>query len=295
MIEDKEQPLESDLPRSEPDALGFSPERLKRLHAEMQRLVDDRELSGIVTLLARHGKVVEERVYGSRDTASNAPMAADTIFRIFSMTKPITAAAMMILYEQDKWRPSDLIAKHIPEFAQLKVFKGIDSKGEMLLEDPAHPPSMGELMCHTAGFTYGVFGATAVDRMYEEQQILQSHCLEMMIDNLAKVPLLYQPGTRWEYSVSSDIQGYLIEKLSGHSLPDFLRLYLFAPLNMSDTDFYVSQEKWHRFATLYEVNEEGAMVASSPDSRFAAHQPGPRGAADWSRLLRITSALHRCS
>jgi CubicO group peptidase (beta-lactamase class C family) len=128
-----------DLTDNKPEALGFSSERLERLHAAMQREVDQKQLAGIVTILARHGKVVEERTYGKKDIASGAPMTKDTIFRIFSMTKPVTGVAMMILYEEGKWHPSDPVSKYIPEFAHLKVFKGVDPSGKIILEDPVHP------------------------------------------------------------------------------------------------------------------------------------------------------------
>lgn len=259
-----------------PESLGFSSQRLERLHAAMQQLVDQKQLAGIVTLLARHGKVVEEKTYGKKDTAADAAMTSDAIFRIFSMTKPITGVAMMILYEEGKWRPSDPISKYIPEFAHLKVFKGMDDSGKMILEDPVHPPTMHELMTHTAGFTYGFFGHTPVDQMYMEQHMLQSQSLQELIDKLAKTPLLYQPGTRWVYSVSMDIQGYIIEKLSGQSLPDFMQQYIFGPLAMKDSGFFVPQNKRNRFATLYAEDEKGELVAN-PRSRTGndyASQPG---------------------
>ena len=134
----------------------------------MQQVVDAKQLPGAVTLLARHGKVVDYRTYGMRDAASGAPMTRDTIFRAFSMTKPVTGVAMMLLYEQGKWLPSDPIAKYIPEFAHLKVCKGVDAAGNMILEDPIHPPTMQELMTHTAGFVYGFFGNTPVDKEYQK-------------------------------------------------------------------------------------------------------------------------------
>ncbi len=149
---------------AKPESLGFSSERLERLHAQMQQEVDQKQLAGVVTLLARHGKVAELRAYGKKDLASGAPMTTDTIFRIFSMTKPVTGVAMMMLYEEGKWLPKDPISKYIPEFAHLKVFKGVDANGKMILEDPVHPPTMGELMTHTAGFSYGVFGDGPVDK-----------------------------------------------------------------------------------------------------------------------------------
>ncbi|MGD1158236.1 MAG: serine hydrolase domain-containing protein [Terriglobia bacterium] len=252
-----------DLAENKPEALGFSSERLERLHAAMQREVDQKQLAGIVTILARHGKVVEEGTYGKKDIASGAPMTKDTIFRIFSMTKPVSSVAMMILYEEGKWHPSDPVSQYIPEFAHLKVFKGVDESGKMILEDPAHPPTMRELMTHTAGFTYGFFGNTLVDKMYQDQQVLQSQSLQEMIDKLAKIPLLYQPGTRWVYSVSMDIQGYIVEKLSGQSLPDFMQQHIFWPLGMKDTGFFVPKEKRNRFATLYKEDQKGELVADA--------------------------------
>jgi len=245
---------------SPPESVGFSSERLKRLHAQMQNEVDSKQLAGVVTLLARHGKIVDFQAYGKKDLASDAPMTKDTIFRIFSMTKPVTGVAMMILYEEGKWRPSDPISQYIPEFAHLKVFSGVDASGKILLEDPVHPPTMAELMTHTAGFTYGVFGNSPVDKMYQSQGVLQSKSLQDMIDKLQNIPLLYQPGTRWVYSVSMDVQGYLVEKLSGQTLPDFMRDHIFRPLGMVDTGFFVPQAKWSRFATLYGENAKGELA-----------------------------------
>jgi len=253
----------ADLAGNKPESLGFSFQRLDRLHAAMQQQVDEKQLPGIVTILARHGKVVEERTYGKKDLATGAPMTKDTIFRIFSMTKPVTGVAMMILYEEGKWHPSDPVSKYIPEFANLKVFKGVDASGAVLLEDPAHPPTMRELMTHTAGFTYGFFGNTPVDKMYNDQHVLQSQTLKDMIDKLAKIPLLYQPGTRWVYSVAMDIQGYIVEKISGQSLPDFMRQRIFAPLAMKDTGFFVPQGKRNRFATLYKEDPKGELIADA--------------------------------
>ena len=255
-----------ELAGNKPEALGFSSERLERLHAVMQQEVDEKQLAGIVTILSRHGKVVEERTYGKKDIASGAPMARDTIFRIFSMTKPVTGVAMMILYEQGKWYPLDPVSKYIPEFAHLKVFKGVDESGKMILEDPVHPPTMRDLMTHTAGFTYGFFGDTVVDKMYQDQKVMQSQSLQEMIDKLAKIPLLYQPGTRWVYSASMDIQGYILEKLSGQSLPDFMQQHIFGPLGMKDSGFFVPSEKRNRYATLYASGPNGELVVNPTPS-----------------------------
>ena len=253
----------SNLSVSKPESLGFSSQRLERLHAAIQEQVDQKHLAGVVTLLSRHGKLVESRTYGKKDLASNAPMTEDTIFRIFSMTKPITGVAMMILYEEGKWKPFDPVSKFIPEFAHLKVFKGMDSHGKPILEEPVHPPTMHELMTHTAGFTYGPFGDTPVDKMYQAQHVLLSKSLQEIVTKLANLPLLYQPGSRWVYSVSMDIQGYIIEKMSGQSLPDFMQKRIFGPLGMKDTGFSVPKEKWNRFATLYKKDEKGDLVETN--------------------------------
>jgi CubicO group peptidase (beta-lactamase class C family) len=280
-----------------PETVGFSSERLERLHALMQQSVDQKQIAGAVTILARHGKVVDYRTYGQRDMASGAPMTTDVIFRDYSMTKPVTGVAMMILYEQGKWLPSDPIAKYIPEFAHLKVFKGFDVDGKMILADPDHAPTMRELMSHTAGFTYG-FGNTPVDALYRDSKILQSQNLQEMIEKLAKIPLLYQPGKGWVYSVSMDIEGYIVEKLSGQTLPDFMREHIFQPLGMKDAGFYVPQEKRQRFATNYRQDAQGQLIPNPTGgvlpSDYAALPAMPSGggglvstAQDYYRLTQM--------
>jgi CubicO group peptidase (beta-lactamase class C family) len=184
-----------------PESVGFSSQRLQALHALMQDAADKKEIAGAVTLLARHGKVVDYHVYGKRDLASGAAMTKDTIFRDYSMTKPVTGVAMMILFEEGKWLPNDPIAKYIPEFAHLKVYAGQNEDGSMKLVDPVHPPTMRELMSHTAGFTYGFFGNTPVDKMVRDANVFAQPNLQGLIDKLAQIPLLYQPGEGWTYSL----------------------------------------------------------------------------------------------
>jgi CubicO group peptidase (beta-lactamase class C family) len=249
-----------DLTVVKPETVGFSSERLERLHTLMQQTVDQKQIAGIVTILARHGKVVDYRTYGVSDLASGKPIQKDAIFRDFSMTKPVTGVAMMILYEQGKWLPTDPIAKYIPEFAHLKVYKGTGADGKMIVVNPEHQPTMRELMSHTAGFTYGLFGNTPVDVMYRDAQVLRSKNLQEFIDRMAKIPLLYQPGKGWTYSVSMDIEGYIVEKLSGQSLPDFIRDHIYSPLGMRDAAFFVPAEKRNRFVTLYTTGQNGELV-----------------------------------
>ena len=252
-----------DLTVNKPESVGFSSERLERLHALIQGEVDKKQLAGAVTILARHSKVVEYQTYGQRDIATKTPITKDTIFRAYSMSKPVTGVAMMILYEQGKWLPSDPISKYIPEFAHLKVFKGVDAEGKMILVDPDHAPTMRELMTHTAGFTYGSMGNTMVDQAYRDANVMHSQTLQEMIDKLAKIPLLYQPGKGWTYSCSMDIQGYIVEKLSGQPLPDFMRDHIFVPLGMKDTGFYVPTEKRNRFATNYKGTPDGGITPTA--------------------------------
>src|SRR4030095_9553183 len=182
-----------------PERVGFSSDSLKELDAAMQGIVDKKQWPAVVPRVARHGQVVQHKAYGVQDIDGQKPMALDAIMRIYSMTKPIAGAAMMMLYEEGKWKPSDPIAKHIPESANLKVFAGTDPAGTMLLEAPKHPPTMGELMSHNAGFTSALFGTTTVDKLYQAANPLEAPSLPAFIDKIAPLPLLYQPGEKWVY------------------------------------------------------------------------------------------------
>jgi CubicO group peptidase (beta-lactamase class C family) len=252
-----------DMTPVKPESVGFSTERLERLHAIIQGEVDQKQLAGAITILARHGKIVDYHLYGDRDLAAGTPITKDTIFRDYSMTKPVTGVAMMILYEQGKWQPQDPIAKYIPEFEHLKVFNGVDANGKMILVDPEHAPTMRELMTHTAGFSYGN-GATLADKAYADLKIHDAKTPQEMIDRFAQAPLFYQPGKAWLYSMSMDIQGYIVAKLSGQSLPDFMRDNIFAPLGMKDAGFYVPAEKRSRFSPNYRYNKTTSQLDEDP-------------------------------
>ncbi len=242
----------AELPTAKPESVGFSTDRLQNLHSLIQDEINQKQLAGAVTILARHGKVIDYRTYGQSDREKSVRMTNDTIFRAYSMTKPLTGVAMMILYEQGKWLPWHPISEYIPEFVHLKVFNGFDALGNMILVDPEHSPTVAEVMSHSAGFSYG-FTQSPVDAMYHEKNVLQSANLHEMIEKLATIPLNYQPGTRWQYSVGMDIEGYMVEKLSSRSLPDFMRDHVFEPLGMKDTGFTVPAEKRVRMATCYEA------------------------------------------
>jgi CubicO group peptidase (beta-lactamase class C family) len=250
-----------DLPTASAESEGMSAERLARLNAGMKELVDNGRLAGVVTMVSRHGKVVEFDAVGKRDIAANAPMQKDSIFRIYSMSKPITGVAMMILFEEGKWQLNDPVAKYIPEFAKLKVYS-TDANGNVVMKDQNHAVTMRELMSHSGGFTYGFFSQTAVDKMQMEADLLNpNNTLDEFIKRVAKLPLNSQPGTEWHYSISVDIQGYIVQKLSGMPFEEFLEKRIFKPLGMSDTGFYVPKEKLSRFAEFYSYDNEGKLKA----------------------------------
>jgi CubicO group peptidase (beta-lactamase class C family) len=250
-----------DLPTASAESEGMSAERLARLSAGMKELVDNGRLAGVVTMVSRHGKVVEFDAAGKRDIAANAPMQKDSIFRIYSMSKPITGVAMMMLFEEGKWQLNDPVAKYIPEFAKLKVYS-TEANGNVVMKDQNHPVTMRELMSHSGGFTYGFFSQTAVDKMQMEADLLNpNNTLDEFIKRVAKLPLNSQPGTEWHYSISVDIQGYIVQKLSGMPFEEFLEKRIFKPLGMTDTGFYVPKEKLNRFAEFYSYDNDGKLHA----------------------------------
>ena len=248
-----------DLPSASAESEGMSTERLAQLRSGMKELVDQGRLAGAVTMVSRHGKVVEFDASGRRDIAANAPMQKDSIFRIYSMSKPITGVAMMILFEEGKWQLNDPVAKYIPEFAKLKVYS-TDANNNVVMKDQAHPVTMRELMSHSGGFTYGYFSNTAVDKLQLEADLLNpNNTLDEFIKRAAKLPLNSQPGTEWHYSISVDIQGYIVQKLSGMPFEEFLEKRIFKPLGMVDTAFYVPKEKLNRFAEFYSYDKDGKL------------------------------------
>ncbi len=252
-----------DLSMAAPEEAGMDSGRLARLTDAMQGLVDDGRLAGVVTAVVRHGKIVHFESAGHRDIEAGAPMTNDALFRIYSMTKPITGVALMMLYEEGKFRLSDPVEMHIPELRDLQVAAGVDDNGELLTEPAERPMTVRQLMAHTGGLTYGIFSGSEVDGMYVEADLLNDDItLKEMVTRLGGIPLLYQPGSRWHYSVAVDVQGYLVEVLSGQPFDDFLDERLFGPLGMDDTDFYVPAEKADRFAQIYTYDEEGALAPS---------------------------------
>jgi CubicO group peptidase (beta-lactamase class C family) len=268
-----------DLATANPAEVGVSADRLARLDAGMRRVVDDGTLAGVVMMLARHGKVVFADSAGTLDIGTAQPVQLDSIFRIFSLTKPVVGVAMMML-EEGAWQLRDPVSRHIPAFAHLMVHTGVDAAGNSQLDavDPARPMTIRDLMTHTAGLGYVFNQAHPVNRAFVESGVLDTQApLQTMIDKLAKIPLLAQPGTEWVYSAAVDVQGYLVEQLSGQPLGDFLEERIFAPLGMVDTAFYVPADKLHRLATRHGHDVDGALTA--PDGGPAPTSPplGPSG------------------
>ncbi len=283
-----------DLAAVPPESVGVSPERVHRIETAMKKLVDDKQVAGLVTLLERHGKVVAFNAVGQKDVRTADPVQKDSIFRIYSMTKPLTGLAMMMLYEEGKWRIDDPVARYIPEFAKMKVYTGKNEDGSPKLEDAKRSMTMRELMTHTAGLGYVLSANNPVDKMIIDGNVLNSAVpLKNMIDGLAKLPLLAQPGTRWSYSIGVDVQGYLVEKFSGMPFADFLRTRVFEPLGMKDTAFYVPKEKLSRLALVHNGSPNGLVVDENrPDPTVVPLGPSGGGglfstAMDYARFCEM--------
>jgi len=283
-----------DLATIAPESVGVSSERLRRIDAAMTRLVDEKQVAGLVTLLERHGKIVHFNAAGKLDVRKPDPLQKDSIFRIYSMTKPITGVAMMMLYEEGKWRLDDPVTRYIPEFARLKVYAGKNDDGSPKLEDAKRSMTMRELMTHTGGLGYVLNANNPVDKMIIDANVLNARApLQDMITGLAKIPLLAQPGTRWSYSIGVDVQGYLVEKFSGQPFAEFVRTRIFEPLGMKDTAFYVPKEKLLRLAQVH--TGAGANLAvdeNRPDATLVPAGPSGGGglfstAADYARFCEM--------
>ena len=270
-----------DLAVVDPAEVGVSAKRLERLDAGMQAMVDDGKLAGIVTMLARHGKVVFTDTVGKLDVGKDDPVELDSIFRIFSMTKPVVGTALMMLHEEGRWQLDDPVSQYIPAFADLQVFTGVDEDGAMRVEpvERGRRITMRDLMRHTAGLGYVLNPRHPVNRAVIDGRVLDTGApLQTMIDKLVAIPLLSQPGTAWAYSISVDVQGYLVEQISGQPLGEFLRERIFESLGMVDTAFHVPPDKMHRLAARHTPGPRGTLMAP-PGGAQAPNAPlkGPSG------------------
>jgi CubicO group peptidase (beta-lactamase class C family) len=227
--------------------IGMSAPRLERINQAMQAYVDRGVYAGINTLIARRGVVVHAGHFGWRDKEARVPMSADTIFRLYSMTKPIVCTTLMTLLEDGCFRLIDPVANYIPAFAGVRV---LESDGT--LANPARPITLRDVMTHTSGLTYSFVEESPVGKMYQDSKLFDARCsLEAAIDDLARFPLVFQPGSRFRYSVGIDVAARVIEVISGRPLGAFLRERLFEPLGMADTGFGVPPEKRNRLAAMY--------------------------------------------
>ncbi|RKU18908.1 serine hydrolase [Candidatus Poribacteria bacterium] len=280
-----------------PEEIGFSAERLGRIRPMLQGYVDKENLPGFLTVVAKRGKIVHFETVGMRDIENKKPIASDTIFRIYSMSKPITSVAVMMLYEEGHFQLGTPVSKFIPEFENMKVYN--EDQTEIL--DAEEEVTIKHLLMHTAGFTYG-WGNKPVDERYKELKIFEtvmdltpSEKLAKMVEKLGTIPLVHEPGEKWTYGVSTDVLGYLVEVVSKMPFEQFLQTRLFGPLGMVDTAFSVPLEKRDRFAALYSFAKDSGLERvgkkADADGEFTFFPSGGGGlvstAADYMRFSQM--------
>ncbi|WP_426162982.1 serine hydrolase domain-containing protein [Sandarakinorhabdus sp. DWP1-3-1] len=246
-----------------PDELGFSPERLARIDRFLdEKYVATGKLPGTLTMVARHGDIAHLGLTGHADVERGVAIAEDTIFRIYSMTKPITSVALMMLVEEGKIALEDPVHRYIPEWQNLAVFAAGTHRMGFQTTPVKRPMQVVDLLRHTAGLTYGFQLRTNVDEAYRREkigEIEKAGTLPDMIAALARIPLEFSPGDSWNYSVATDVCGWLVEVVSGQKFEDFLEHRLFKPLGMVDTGFHVRDGQGHRLASCYQPNRTGTM------------------------------------
>ena len=263
-----------------PDSVGFSSARLGKIRPYMQGHVERNAVPGLITLIARHGKVAHCECFGQMDVEANKPMRPDAIFRIYSMTKPITCAALLMLFEDGLFQLADPVSAFIPAFKDTKAFVRRTESG-VELAGLQRPIAIHDLLTHTAGLSYGFHQDTPVDDLYRQTLPRERDRTPLgeAIEKLARLPLVSQPGTVWRYSYAHDVIGHLISVLSGLSFPDFLSQRVFRPLGMVDTGFFVPRDKLERLAALYTgVAGGGLKLVDAPTtSEWADPDVTPSG------------------
>ena len=246
---------EHGLPTAVPEDVGVSAKRLEEIAPALQSYVDKGQLPGFLTVIARKGKIAHFETIGMRDVENKKPVEDDTIFRIYSMSKPITSVAVMILYDEGHLKLDDPVEMYIPAFKDMKVF----NKEQTETHAAKNKMTVKHLLTHTSGLTYG-WGDKPVDKLYGELKIFKRGSgLAEMAEKLGDSPLVFEPGERWNYGVSTDVLGYLVEVVSEMPFEAFLQTKIFKPLGMVDTAFSVPQAKVERFAALYRPTEEGGL------------------------------------
>ncbi len=261
------------LPLATPESQGMSRARLDRMHAEVRRFVDEGLHSGVVTLVARNGRIVDLYSYGKRDLEAGLPMQPDTIFRIYSMSKIVTSVAALVLLEDARFRLGDPVGDYLPELARMKVMTGGTAE-KPLLADAQKPITIKDLFTHSSGLIYGS-GKAPIDQLYKDAKLDESGSLADLVTHVSRLPLAHEPGSRFSYGLSTDVLGALVEKLSGRTLGEFCEERIFRPLRMSDTGFSVPEAKRGRIATIYEKGKDGKLKPAKP-GLLVRPEPGPK-------------------
>jgi CubicO group peptidase (beta-lactamase class C family) len=284
------------LPEATPEEFGMSSQRLGRLDAAMQKAVDSGELPGAVVLIARDGHLVYAKSFGWQDREKKIPMRNDSIFRLYSMTKPVVSVAAMMLVEEGRLGLQEPVSKYIPEFKDMKVgveSTDADGKSTLKLVDAKRQITVQDLLRHTSGLTYGVLGPlNAVKKMYKDADIFsQKWVLADFVKALARLPLQFQPGTTWEYSHSTDVLGRVVEVASGQTLDVFLTKRIFEPLKMVDTAFQVPPGKQDRIAQpmpdVYTGKTPELIDVTKPATFFAGGHGLVSTAVDYLRFAQM--------
>ena len=278
------------LPRAVPEDIGMSTSRLERIAPVMQGWVDDGKIPCALTMIVREGRLVHFEKFGMQDVATAKPIEFDTIFRIYSMTKPITSIAVMMLYEEGHFQLGTPVSKLIPAFKDMQVY----TEGGEAVVDAEREMTIKHLLTHTSGLIYGGDWDHPINARYKEANFYGGD-LANMAQELGNIPLLHHPGAGWNYGMSTDVIGYLAEVVSGIPFAEFLKTRIFDLLGMSDTAFSVPDEKAERYATLYEPAEDGgiqviknAPVSSGPLSFFHSGGAGLQStAADYLRFCQM--------
>jgi CubicO group peptidase (beta-lactamase class C family) len=263
------------LPPAPPEALGLSSAALERIDPALQAFVDSGAVGGVYAVIARHGRIGYERTFGWRDVASREPLRRDAIFRIYSMTKPVVAAGILRLVDDGRIGLDDPVSRYIPAFAEAKVFAG-GTAAAPVLQAPASPITVRQLLNHTSGLAYGLTPGP-VDTLFAAARLYDAgRTLEEFTDLLARIPLLFHPGTQWSYGSGLDVAGRVIEAASGQTLDRFLDDEIFRPLGMRDTGFRIRPDMRGRLVTVYRSGPDGTLQELGPDALMAMFEPEAR-------------------